>query len=284
MAQEWAPPNKIEELFAKTAGNQFSSMNSNKSGARTEFTLPVGPSSLQLYSLATPNGMKVSIMLEELGVDYDAYTVQIGSSDQFTSGFVGVNPNSKIPALVDLDGPGGKPLNLFESGNIVLYLAEKYKKFIPTDLAQRYQVLNWVFWQMAGQGPMAGNFGHFMVYAPPDKCEARDYGCARYGMETQRLLHVLETALQGKTYLVGEEYTIADIMCYPWVGALRVGYKHKNGIAANDFLSVDENYPNVIAWCERIKSRPAVARGVQVCPFSDKEKDNPKPWLKENKL
>jgi GST-like protein len=274
-APTWTPPEHIEEIFAKTAGNQFAAINSPVAGARTQQDLPDGPAPLQLYSLGTPNGIKVSIMLEELGVDYDAHVVNIGKGDQFTSGFVSVNPNSKIPAMKDKEGPGESPINVFESASIMIYLAEKYGRFFPTDFRLRTEVLNWVFWQMGGLGPMCGNFGHFMVYAPADKIETRDYGVARYGMEVQRLLSVLDQHLAGKTYLVGEEYTIADIASFPWVNQLLTGYKHPSGIDARTFLSV-EKYSNVLAWAERIRERPAVKRGVVVCTNGQG-----KPWLAE---
>jgi GST-like protein len=208
----WTPPAKVEELFAGAAGNKFAGINQPTSGAREDKPLERGPAPFQLYSIGTPNGQKVSIMLEELQelglCDYDAHVIGLGGA-QFGSGFVGVNPNSKIPAAVDYDTPDGQPLNLFESGSIVLYLAEKYKKFLSADFRLRAETLNWAFWQMAGQGPMTGNFGHFFVYAPADKCETRSYGAARYGMEVQRLCHVLDTHLATRTYIVGEEYSIA---------------------------------------------------------------------------
>jgi GST-like protein len=269
----WAPPSKIEDLYAATAGNNFSAINSPVAGARETRKLPEGTAPIQLYSLATPNGIKVSILLEELGIEYDAHVINIGKGDQFTSGFVDVNPNSKIPALMDKDGPDGNPLNLFESGSIALYLAEKYHQFIPLDPRLRAEVMNWVFWQMAGQGPMTGNFGHFMVYAPADQVGARDYGAARYGMEVSRLCSVLDKHLDGRTYMVGEEYTLADIMCYPWIRQLFTGYKHPSGIDANSFLTASQ-YKNIAAWAQRIGDRPAVQRGVQVC-----SNGQGKPWL-----
>uniref|UniRef100_A0A6B2LER2 Glutathione S-transferase n=1 Tax=Arcella intermedia TaxID=1963864 RepID=A0A6B2LER2_9EUKA len=237
--------------------------------------MPQGKASFQLYSLGTPNGIKAAIILEELGIDYDAHVINIMTGDQFTSGFVSVNPNSKIPAAVDKEvlNDKGEPLKLFESGSIMLYLADKHKRFIPSDAAHRAEVLNWLFWQMAGQGPMAGNFGHFMVYAPDDKVEARNYGVSRYGMETQRLLSVLDLHLKGRMWMVGEEYTIADMAIFPWVNQLRTGYKHKSGIGAAEFLSV-ESYGNVIAWANRIAERPAVQRGLTVCTGG-----KAKPWL-----
>jgi GST-like protein len=183
--------------------------------------------------------------------------VQIGKGEQFTSGFVSVNPNSKIPSTIDFDGPGSQPINLFESGSIVLYLAEKYNKFLPPDPRLKTEVMNWVFWQMGGQGPMTGQFGHFFVYAPANKVETRVYGVTRYGMEVQCLLSVLNSYLCTRTYLVGEEYTVADIMCFPWANQVFVGYKHDCGIAARDFLFADQ-YTHVYAWIERIKQREGV--------------------------
>lgn len=203
--------------------------------------------------------------------------VNIGAGDQFNSYFVNTNPNSKIPAAVDREGPDGLPIELFESGSIVLYLAEKYHQFIPSDPRRKVEVMNWVFWQMAGQGPMTGNFGHFMVYAPPDKVDARNYGVTRYGMEVQRLCSVLNNHLADKEYMVGGEYTIADIMIYPWFKQLMGGYKHNSGIAAADFLTISQ-YTHAVAWAERISLRPAVQRGMTVCSF----KGVAKPWLVED--
>jgi GST-like protein len=271
----WTPPAKIEELYSKTAGNQFASINRPTAGARAEVPLPEGTADIQLYSLGTPNGQKVSILLEELGVDYDAYVINIGKGDQFGSGFVAVNPNSKIPALVDKKGPDGAPVNLFESASMMLYLAEKYGRFIPTDPRQRAEVFNWLFWQMGGLGPMCGNFGHFFVYAPADQVQARDYGVARYGMEVQRLCHVLELHLSqpGRQYLVGDEPTIADFASFPWALQLRRGYKQPSGLGANEFLSFDK-YTAVNAWIDRLLARPAVERGLTVCTNG-----KGKPWL-----
>ena len=275
----WAPPATIEELFEKAAGNKWSTINKPTAGAQTEKELPVGDAALQLYSLATPNGIKVAILLEELGVDYDAHVINIGAGDQFGSGFVAVNPNSKIPALVDKKGPGDKPIHLFESGSIALYLCEKYGKFLPADPALRYQVINWLFWQMAGQGPMTGNFGHFFVYAPADQLEARDYGVARYGMEVQRLTDVLDKHLEGRTYMVGEEYSLADILVFPWFHQLRTGYKHASGASASSFLGSDR-YKNANAWADRILQRPAVQRGITACNWQGVAK----PWLQKADL
>ena len=200
------------------------------------------------------------------------------NGEQFISGFVDINPNSKIPAAVDRDGPGGRNINLFESASIVLYLADKYKRFIPEDFGLRTEVMNWVFWQMGGQGPMCGNFGHFFVYAPADKVETRDYGTARYGMEVQRLCSVLNNHLPTRTYLVGEEYTIADICCFPWARQLMTGYPQPapSTLKAKEFLSIEENYPHMVAWVNRISERPAVQRGITVCSFAS---PFPKPWL-----
>ncbi|KAF0691625.1 Aste57867_17195 [Aphanomyces stellatus] len=270
---EWTPPTKVEDLYAAASGNKFASINSPEAGARVEEDLPVGSAALQLYSLGTPNGTKVSILLEELGVDYDAHFIHIGEGHQFKSGFVNVNPNSKIPALLDQDGPDGKPIHVWESASIALYLAEKYNKFLPTSPREKIEVQNWIFWQMAGQGPMAGNFGHFFVYAPADKGAARDYGVSRYGMETQRLCSVLDQHLQGKTYIVGETYTLADIICFTWANQLDTGYIHSSGKSAKDFLSFDK-YKNIHAWLERIRARPAVQRGLTVCTNGVG-----KPWL-----
>jgi len=269
----WAPPAKIESLFAATSGNAFAGLNSNKSGARTQVPLTVGTAPIQFYSTYTPNSIKVSILLEELGVDYDGHVISIGKGDQFTSGFVGINPNSKIPALVDNHGPDGKPISVFESAAIMLYLAEKYHKFLPTDPRLKAEAMSWLFWQMSAQGPMTGNFGHFMVYAPDDKCEARDYGTARYGMEVQRLCHVLDTHLKDRKFMVGEEYTVVDMAILPWFQQLRTGYIHKTGKTAGDFLSVDQ-YVNAIAWADRLLTRPAVEKGRLV--FKD---GIAKPWL-----
>lgn len=265
----WQPPAQIEGLYASTEGNVWAQINSPKAGARVEEALPVGDAPIQFYSLGTPNGKKPAIILEELALEglltYDAHRVGLGG-DQFKSGFVGVNPNSKIPALVDLKGPGDQPLNVFESGSIVLYLAEKYNRFIPADPRLKAECLNWVFWQMGGQGPITGQFGHFFVYAPDDKKETRDYGTARYGMEVQRLCDVLDKQLDGKEYLVGGEYSIADIMNFPWFYQLQHGYPHKSGIKAAEFLNVSQ-YKNLVAWSERINKRPAVQTAHKVTPF-----------------
>jgi GST-like protein len=177
---------------------------------------------------------------------------------------------------VDNEGPDGQPIKLFESASIALYLAEKYNRFIPADPRLRAEMFNWIFWQMGGLGPFCGQFGHFFVYAPGDKCETRDYGSARYGMEVQRLCSVLDQHLGSRSYLVGEEYTLADIIVFPWFNQLRVGYKHPSGTDAKSFLSIDQ-YKNCNAWADRIAARPAVQRGITVCNFEGKAK----PWLEQ---
>jgi len=275
MSEDWAPPAKIEELFPHLAGNNFASINAPTSGARTQKELPVGPAPFQFYSLGTPNGQKPAILLEELGIDYDAHVVPL-SGDQFNSGFVGVNPNSKIPAALDKDGPDGKPIQLFESASICMYLAEKYKRFIPEDRRLRQECLNWTFWQMGGQGPLTGQFGHYFVYAPANKIEARNYGTARYGMEVQRMCSVLDHHLSTRKFMVGEEYSIADMIILPWFhSALRKGYKHSTGVTGYDFLSVDK-YVHLNAWADRLIERPAVKRGLTVCTGG-----KGKPWLEQ---
>lgn len=275
-APKWTPPAKVEELYAATSGNKFASINAPTAGAREEKALPEGSAPFQLYSLATPNGQKVGILLEELGINYDAHFINIGKGDQFTSGFVGVNPNSKIPAALDKEGPDGKPINLFESASIMMYLAEKHNQFIPTNPRARVECMNWLFWQMGGFGPFCGQFGHFFVYAPDDKAETKNYGSSRYGMEVQRLCDVLDKHLADHTYLAGEEYSIADMSVYPWFNQLLQGYPHPSGIKANEFLSVEEKYKNAVVWAERIRARPAVMKGITVCSAG-----KGKPWLEE---
>jgi len=219
----------------------------------------------------------VSILLEELGVEYDAHPISISKGDQFNSGFVQLNPNSKIPAIRDLDGPEGKPIDVFESASIMIYLADKFKKFLPTDPRLRTEAMTWIFWQMSAQGPMTGQFGHFFVYAPDDQIDTRNYGVGRYGMEVQRLCSVLDTHLQGKKYVVGEEYTIADMILLPWYNILRTGYQNKYGIMPNEFLTISQ-YKNANAWADRLLERPGVQRGLQVLKGGI-----PKPWLQEHK-
>jgi len=248
---------KILKIYIKkTAGNRFASINSPVAGARTQKELEKGSAPYQLYSLGTPNGQKVSICLEEMGLDYDPHIINIMKGDQFTSGFVAINPNSKIPAMVDYSD--GEPLRLFESGGMLLYLAEKTGKFIPKNRREKAECINWLMWQMSGQGPYTGNFGHFYVYAPRDQIKAIEYGVARFGMEVQRLLSVLDQHLEGKQYIMGDMYTIADMAIFPWVTAIKYGYR------AFSFLDI-ESYKNVAAWCARVGSRPAVKRGLRVC-------------------
>jgi len=230
----------------------FGSINRPTAGARFQRELPVGKHALQLYSLATPNGQKVTVALEELGIEYDAWRINIMNGDQFGSGFVQVNPNSKIPAMVDRDGPDHKPLRLFESGSILLYLADKHHKLIPEDPALRTECLNWLFFQM-GAGPFIGQFGHFYKYAP----EKIPYAIDRYSMEAKRILDVLDKHLQDKTYLIGDEYTIADIAWYPWVRCIDTGYH------AAEYLKLC-SYTHLNEWVQRIAARPAVQRGMLV--------------------
>jgi len=214
-------------------------------------------SKIQLYSLATPNGVKVSVALEEMGLEYDAHTINIMAGDQFTDAFIKVNPNSKIPAMVDPDGPGGEHA-IFESGAILLYLAEKTGQFLSNDPKPRSETLQWLFFQVGGIGPMFGQFGHFYKYAK-DTCE-HPYPVERYTKETKRLLTVLETRLEGKTFLVGEEYSIADMSIFPWVQCLDVFY------GASEHLELS-SYPRVNAWVARIMEREPTRRGLEVCSF-----------------
>ncbi|NEZ67444.1 glutathione S-transferase [Leptolyngbyaceae cyanobacterium CCMR0082] len=212
------------------------------------------PDRIQLYSLGTPNGQKVAIALEEMALPYEAHRVDIMAGDQFTDEFVAINPNSKIPAIVDPNGPGGESISVFESGAILIYLAEKSGQYLPTDPAARSECLQWLFFQVGGVGPMFGQFGHFYKYAK----EKIPYGINRYQTEVKRLLGVLETQLQGQDYLLKEGYTIADIATFPWVGALDWGY------GAVEVFQLQQDFPNVMSWCERCRQRPAAARGLEV--------------------
>jgi GST-like protein len=213
-------------------------------------------SKIQLYSLATPNGQKVSIALEELGLDYDAHTINIMKGDQFTDDFLKVNPNSKIPAIMDPAGADGEPLPIMESGAILLHLAEKTGKLLSKDARLRSETLQWLFFQMGGIGPMFGQFGHFYKYAK-ENCD-HPYPVERYAKETKRLLTVLDKKLEGRTYLVGEEYSIADISIFPWVGCLDQFYK------ASEYLGLD-SFKNVNAWYKRCSEKPASIKGAKVC-------------------
>ena len=236
-------------------GGQFASINRPVSGATREAALPVGEHPLQLYSLATPNGQKVTILLEELlaaghtGAEYDAWAIEIGKGDQFGSGFVAINPNSKIPALAD--HTTDPPTRVFESGSILLYLAEKFGAFLPTSGPARAETINWLMWQM-GSGPfVGGGFGHFFAYAP-FKIE---YAIDRYAMEAKRQLHVLDTHLADHEYLAGDVYTIADMAVWPWYGGLLNG-----AYGAQTFLAVEE-YTHLKRWTDQIAAREAVRRG-----------------------
>jgi GST-like protein len=246
-------------VWNKPSGGRFASINRPTSGATHDKDLPVGPHPLQLYSLATPNGVKVTVLLEELlelglaGAEYDAWIIRIHEGDQFGSGFVAVNPNSKIPALLDRSGP--QPIRVFESGAILLYLAEKFGAFLPTDAAARAECLSWLFWQMGSAPYLGGGFGHFYAYAPT-KIE---YAIDRFAMEVKRLLDVLDRRLAQSEYLAGPEYTIADIAAWPWYGALVRGEVYD----AAEFLQVAD-YAHVRRWTETIATRPAVIRGRKV--------------------
>ncbi|MCP8897479.1 glutathione S-transferase C-terminal domain-containing protein [Shinella daejeonensis] len=214
------------------------------------------PDVIQLYSLATPNGVKVSIALEELGLPYEAHYVDFGENEQKSPEFVSLNPNGRIPALIDPDGPGGKPIGLFESGAILIYLAEKTGKLLPADAAARYETLCWVMFQMGGVGPMFGQFGHFYKFAA-DKVANNSYPMERYRDETKRLLSVLEERLKDRRWIMGEEHTIADIALYPWVRGADVFY---GGREVLDYAG----FPAVMAWLERCLARPAAIRGLEV--------------------
>jgi len=240
------------KYFRKPGVSPFSKINSATSGARVHKELQVGSHPIQLYSMATPNGQKVTLMLEETGLKYDAWYTDILDGDQFTSGFVAINPNSKIPALVDQEGPGSKSIRVFESGSILFYLAEKTGKFIPKDPALRTECLTWLFFQM-GAGPFFGQFGHFYKYAPIKI----PYAIDRYSMEVKRLLDVLDKQLAERKYLVGEEYTIADMAWFPWVRCIDTGYK------AKDFIGLDK-YKHLKTWYDRIDSRPATKKGLLI--------------------
>jgi GSH-dependent disulfide-bond oxidoreductase len=237
------------------SGGRFASVNRPIAGATHDKELPVGKHPLQLYSLATPNGQKVTIMLEELlaaghkGAEYDAWLIRI-DGNQFGSGFVGVNPNSKIPAMMDRSGP--EPIRVFESGSILLYLAEKFGAFLPRDIKTRTECLNWLFWQMGSAPYLGGGFGHFYAYAPT-KIE---YAIDRFAMEVKRQLDVLDRRLAESEYLGGAEYSIADIAVWPWYGGLVKGLLYGGG----EFLSV-QDYKNVQRWTDQIAKRPAVKRG-----------------------
>jgi GST-like protein len=247
----WVPP--------ASSGGTFANINRPTAGPTHEQALPVGKHPLQLYSLGTPNGVKVTIMLEELlalghaGAEYDAWLIRINEGSQFSSGFVEINPNSKIPALVDRSGE--QALRVFESGSILVYLAEKFDAFLPKETAARAETLNWLFWQMGSAPFLGGGFGHFYAYAP----EKLEYPINRYAMETKRQLDVLDRQLSERRYAAGNEYTIADMAIWPWYGGLVRGELYEAG----EFLSVQE-YENVRRWADEIAARPAVIRGRKV--------------------
>ena len=249
----------------KGNGGQFANINRPIAGATHEKELPVGKHPIQLYSLGTPNGQKVTILLEELlalghtGAEYDAWLVKIGAGEQFGSGFVGVNPNSKIPAMVDRSGP--TPIRLFESGAMLVHLAEKFGAFLPTEPAARAECLSWLFWQMGSAPFVGGGFGHFYAYAPAKF----EYAIDRYAMETKRQMDVLDRRLAESEFVAGPDYTIADMAIWPWYGGMAKGLLY----GAAEFLSVHE-YTNVIRWADQIAARPAVKRGRIVNRMSGK--------------
>jgi GST-like protein len=251
---EYTPP-KVW-TWNKASGGRFANINRPIAGPTHDKELPVGKHPMQLYSLGTPNGQKVTIMLEELlalghaGAEYDAWLIKIGDGDQFGSGFVAINPNSKIPALLDRSGP--KPIRVFESGAILMHLAEKFGAFLPTEAAARAECLSWLFWQMGSAPYLGGGFGHFYAYAPT-KIE---YAIDRFAMETKRQLDVLDRRLAESRFLGGEDYTIADIAVWPWYGGLAKGLLYGSA----EFLAVQE-YKNVQRWATEVAKRPAVKRG-----------------------
>ncbi|MGN6376847.1 MAG: glutathione-dependent disulfide-bond oxidoreductase [Sphingomonas sp.] len=253
-AADYTPP-KVW-TWDKENGGRFANVNRPIAGATHDKALPVGKHPLQLYSLATPNGQKVTIMLEELlalghqDAEYDAWLIKIGDGDQFGSGFVEVNPNSKIPALMDRSG--ATPIRVFESGAILLYLAEKFGAFLPTAQPARAETLSWLFWQMGSAPFVGGGFGHFYAYAPTKQ----EYPINRYAMETKRQLDVLDRQLADHAFVAGDDYTIADMAIWPWYGGLVKGWLYD----AAEFLAADE-YKNVARWADQVFARPAVKRG-----------------------
>ena len=257
MTDTYTPP--AVWTWDKANGGQFANINRPIAGATHDKELPVGKHPFQLYSLATPNGVKVTVMLEELlaaghqGAEYDAWLIRINEGDQFGSGFVGVNPNSKIPAL--MDHSGDTPQRIFESGAILLYLAEKFGAFMPTDHAARTECLSWLFWQMGSAPYLGGGFGHFYAYAP----EKYEYPINRYAMEVKRQLDVLDRHLADNAYMAGDDYSIADMAIWPWYGGLVLGRAYE----AAEFLDV-ASYTHVVRWAQQIDARPAVKRGRMV--------------------
>ena len=255
--KDYTPPRVW--TWEEQSGGTFASINRPVAGPTHEQELPVGEHPFQLYSLATPNGVKVTVLFEELlalghtEAEYDAWPIRIGDGEQFSSGFVDINPNSKIPALVDYSG--ATPVRVFESGSILLHLAEKFGEFLPRNPVERTETLNWLFWQMGSAPFVGGGFGHFYAYAPA----AMKYPVDRYTMETKRLLDVLDRRLAESRFLAGDEYTLADIANWPWYGSLAKGRLYD----AAEFLQVHE-YPNVQRWANEIDARPAVKRGRMV--------------------
>ena len=258
MTESTYTPPKVWQWDSENGG-EFASINRPTAGAREEKALPVGKHPLQLYSLATPNGVKVTILLEELlakgitGAEYDAHLIKILDGDQFSSGFVEVNPNSKIPALVDKSE--GQDIRVFESGSILLYLADKFSAFIPQTHTGRTECLSWLFWQMGSAPMLGGGFGHFYSYAP----EKYQYPIDRYAMEVKRQLDVLDKHLANHRYMCGDTYTIADMAIWPWYGALALNQVYE----AAEFLQT-KSYQNVMRWAHEIAERPAVRRGKMV--------------------
>ena len=257
MTDTYTPP-KVWKWISESGG-KFASINRPTAGAQHEKELPVGKHAHQLYSLATPNGVKVTIMFEELlalgktDAEYDAWLIRIGDGDQFGSGFVSVNPNSKIPALLDVSTT--PPVRVFESGAILMYLAEKFGAFLPTERAARAECLSWLFWQMGSAPYLGGGFGHFYHYAP----EKWQYPIDRFTMEVKRQLDVLDKNLAERQFLCGDDYNIADIATYPWYGNLLLNNQYE----ASEFLDA-QSYTNVIRWATEIEARPAVKRGRRV--------------------
>lgn len=258
MSHDVYEPPKIW-TWNKDGGGKFASINRPIAGPTHDQELPVGKHPLQLYSLGTPNGVKVTILLEELlargieAAEYDAWLINIMEGQQFGSGFVDINPNSKIPALVDRSGP--EPIRVFESGAILMYLAEKFNAFLPTEYPSRSECLSWLFWQMGSAPILGGGFGHFYAYAP----EKYQYPIDRYTMEVKRQLDVLNRHLENNTYLCGNEYTIADMAVHPWYGALVLNKVYD----AAEFISAHE-YEHVLRWANALMERPAVRRGLMV--------------------
>ena len=264
---EYVPPRVW--TWDEPSGGEFANINRPTAGPTHKKALPVGKHPFQLYSLATPNGQKVSIMFEELletgrkDAEYDAWPIRIGDGDQFSSGFVEINPNSKIPALVDRSGP--EPIRVFESGAILVYLAEKFGEFLPASGPERAETLSWLFWQMGAAPFLGGGFGHFFVYAPTKQ----EYPINRYAMEAKRQFDVLNRRLAISEYVAGPEYTIADMAIWPWYGGVALGRSYEG---ADVFLATHE-YEHVVRWAKQIDRRPSVKRGRIVNKLSGDESE-----------